>query len=140
MLDVIAELEWLGPRASERVGLDVVARILGDERNYAGGSWVTPDMFGSYRYGSELLDVAFDPTVGSEAATLNHEILDDAVERQPVIEALLGERNEVGDGVRRFVFPQLQFDFAVVGGQQHFRIGLLGLGGRSARDRPRTAV
>ena len=36
-------------------------RILGDERNYAGTSFVTRDMFGSYRYGSELLNVAFDP-------------------------------------------------------------------------------
>ena len=30
-------------------------RILGDERNYAGTSFVTPEMFGTYRYGSELL-------------------------------------------------------------------------------------
>lgn len=37
-------------------------RILGDERNYAGTSFVTPDMFGRYRYGSELLNVTFDPT------------------------------------------------------------------------------
>ena len=37
-------------------------RVLGDERNYAGTSFVTPDMFGSYRYGSELLNVSFDPT------------------------------------------------------------------------------
>jgi predicted Zn-dependent protease len=29
-------------------------RILGDERNYAGTSFVTPEMFGSYRYGSKL--------------------------------------------------------------------------------------
>jgi predicted Zn-dependent protease len=36
-------------------------RILGDERNFAGGSFVTRDMFGSYRYGSELLNVTFDP-------------------------------------------------------------------------------
>jgi len=36
-------------------------RILGDERNYAGTSFVTPEMFGSYRYGSELLNVTFDP-------------------------------------------------------------------------------
>lgn len=36
-------------------------RILGDERNYAGRSFVTPDMFGSYRYGSPLLNVVFDP-------------------------------------------------------------------------------
>jgi predicted Zn-dependent protease len=37
-------------------------RILGDERNYAGTSFVTPAMFGSYRYGSDLLNVTFDPT------------------------------------------------------------------------------
>lgn len=36
-------------------------RILGDERNYAGTSFVTPEMFGSYRYGSDLLNVSFDP-------------------------------------------------------------------------------
>jgi predicted Zn-dependent protease len=43
-------------------------RILGDERNYAGTSFVTLDMIGSYRYGSELLDVVFDPGVASEVA------------------------------------------------------------------------
>ena len=37
-------------------------RILGDERNYAGTSFVTPKMFGTYRYGSDLLNVTFDPT------------------------------------------------------------------------------
>ena len=36
-------------------------RILGDERNYAGTSFVTPDMFGHYRYGSTLLNVTFRP-------------------------------------------------------------------------------
>jgi predicted Zn-dependent protease len=44
-------------------------RILGDERNFAGTSFVTPDMFGSYRYGSELLDVVFDPTRPEELAS-----------------------------------------------------------------------
>ena len=44
-------------------------RILGDERNYAGTSFVWPEMFGSYRYGSELLNVTFDPTRGEELAT-----------------------------------------------------------------------
>jgi predicted Zn-dependent protease len=38
-----------------------IDRILGDERNYAGTSFVTPQMFGSYRYGSELLNIVFDP-------------------------------------------------------------------------------
>jgi predicted Zn-dependent protease len=44
-------------------------RILGDERNYAGLSFVTPDMFGTYRYGSSLLNVTFDPTVPGELAS-----------------------------------------------------------------------
>ncbi|UCG96419.1 MAG: TldD/PmbA family protein [Burkholderiales bacterium] len=44
-------------------------RILGDERNYAGTSFVTLDMFGTYRYGSTLLNVTFDPTRVEEFAS-----------------------------------------------------------------------
>jgi predicted Zn-dependent protease len=44
-------------------------RILGDERNYAGTSFVTPEMFGSYAYGSALLNVTFDPTWREEYAS-----------------------------------------------------------------------
>jgi predicted Zn-dependent protease len=44
-------------------------RILGDERNYAGTSFVTLDMFGAYRYGSTLLNVTFDPTRSEEFAS-----------------------------------------------------------------------
>lgn len=44
-------------------------RILGDERNYAGTSFVTTDMCGSYQYGSDLLNVTFDPTLGEEMAS-----------------------------------------------------------------------
>ena len=44
-------------------------RILGDERNFAGTSFVTPDMFGTYQYGSDLLNIAFDPTPHEELAS-----------------------------------------------------------------------
>jgi len=44
-------------------------RILGDERNFAGTSFVTLDMFGHYRWGSELLDVTFAPDVPGEFAS-----------------------------------------------------------------------
>ncbi len=44
-------------------------RILGDERNYAGRSFVSLDMFGSYRYGSDLLTVTFDPGRPEQAAS-----------------------------------------------------------------------
>lgn len=48
-------------------------RILGDERNYAGTSFVRPEMFGSYRYGSELLNVTFAPDVGGEFASYGYD-------------------------------------------------------------------
>ncbi|HLT27450.1 MAG TPA: TldD/PmbA family protein [Zeimonas sp.] len=44
-------------------------RILGDERNFAGTSFVTLDMFGRYRYGSPLLNVSFDPGVEGQFAS-----------------------------------------------------------------------
>jgi predicted Zn-dependent protease len=48
-------------------------RILGDERNYAGTSFVTPEMFGRYRYGSELLNITFDPGVMGETASYGYD-------------------------------------------------------------------
>lgn len=44
-------------------------RILGDERNYAGTSFVTPEMFGRYQYGSQWLNVTFDPSRSEQAAS-----------------------------------------------------------------------
>src|SRR5262245_13547143 len=44
-------------------------RILGDERNFAGTSFVTLDMFGHYRWGCELLNVSFAPDVPGEFAS-----------------------------------------------------------------------
>ena len=43
-------------------------RILGDERNYAGTSFVTLDMIGTYQYGSKLLNITFDPGRSGELA------------------------------------------------------------------------
>ncbi len=44
-------------------------RILGDERNYAGTSFVSLDMIGNYQYGSPLLNITFDPTMPYQAAS-----------------------------------------------------------------------
>ncbi len=44
-------------------------RILGDERNYAGWSFVRPQDFGKLRYGSPIMNVTFDPTVEGEFAS-----------------------------------------------------------------------
>lgn len=48
-------------------------RILGDERNYAGGSFVRPQDFGSLNYGSDLMNVTFDPTVAGELASYGYD-------------------------------------------------------------------
>lgn len=44
-------------------------RILGDERNYAGSSFVKLSDFGKMVYGSPLMNVTFDPTVSGEFAS-----------------------------------------------------------------------
>lgn len=44
-------------------------RILGDERNYAGSSFVKLSDFGKLEYGSNLLNVTFDPTIPHEFAS-----------------------------------------------------------------------
>jgi predicted Zn-dependent protease len=44
-------------------------RILGDERNYAGGSFVQLSDFGQLVYGSPLMNVTFDPTVKGQLAS-----------------------------------------------------------------------
>jgi predicted Zn-dependent protease len=44
-------------------------RILGDERNFAGWSFVKPDDFGQLQYGSKLMNVTFDPTAKTEFAS-----------------------------------------------------------------------
>jgi len=44
-------------------------RILGDERNYAGTSFVKIDDFGSLSWGPEILNVVIDPTVEGEVCS-----------------------------------------------------------------------
>jgi predicted Zn-dependent protease len=46
-----------------------IDRILGDERNYAGGSFVNKTDFGKLVYGSPLMNITFDPTVPGEFAS-----------------------------------------------------------------------
>ncbi len=67
-------------------------RILGDERNYAGLSFVTPEMFGRYRYGSPLLNVSFDPEMPNELASCAADDEGSAAERQYLIRDGILER------------------------------------------------
>ena len=69
-MDIVLAPDQMILQIHESIGHPLeLDRILGDERNYAGTSFVTPDMFGSYRYGSDLLNVTFDPTVEGQLAS-----------------------------------------------------------------------
>ena len=46
-----------------------IDRILGDERNYAGWSFVRLEDFGKLKYGSDIMNITFDPTVSNEMAS-----------------------------------------------------------------------
>jgi len=72
-------------------------RILGDERNFAGTSFVTFDMFGSYRYGSELLNISHDPTRPEQLASFAFDDDGTPAQRQLVIEAGILKRALGGD-------------------------------------------
>ncbi len=70
VMDLLLAPDQLVLQIHESIGHPLeLDRILGDERNYAGTSFVTADMFGSYQYGSELLNVTFDPTVAGQMAS-----------------------------------------------------------------------
>ncbi len=46
-----------------------IDRILGDERNYAGWSFVELKDFGNLKYGSDIMNITFDPTITNEMAS-----------------------------------------------------------------------
>ena len=82
-LDLLLAPDQMMLQIHESIGHPLeLDRILGDERNFAGGSFVTPEMFGQYRYGSDLLNVSFDPGVPHELAGYTAD--DDGEVAQPV--------------------------------------------------------
>jgi predicted Zn-dependent protease len=69
-MDVVLMPDQMMLQIHESIGHPLeLDRILGDERNYAGTSFVTMDMFGTFQYGSPLLNVTYDPTRGNEFAS-----------------------------------------------------------------------
>jgi len=69
-MDVILMPDQMMLQIHESIGHPLeLDRILGDERNFAGTSFVTLDMFGTYQYGSPLLNVTFDPTMAHQFAS-----------------------------------------------------------------------
>ncbi len=69
-LDLILAPDQMLLQIHESIGHPLeLDRILGDERNYAGWSFVKPADFGCLQYGSPLMNVSFDPTLTGEFAS-----------------------------------------------------------------------
>jgi predicted Zn-dependent protease len=82
-MDVLLAPDQMILQIHESIGHPLeLDRILGDERNFAGTSFVTADMFGSYRYGSDLLNITFDPTRPEELASYAYD--DDGLQAEKV--------------------------------------------------------
>jgi predicted Zn-dependent protease len=86
-MDLLLDPTQLFLQIHESIGHPLeLDRILGDERNYAGTSFVQPDFFGSFRYGSDLLNITFDPTIVDEFASYAFDDDGMPAERQYLIE------------------------------------------------------
>jgi len=73
-MDLVIASDQMMLQIHESVGHALeVDRILGDERNYAGWSFVKLEDFGKLQYGSKLMNITFDPTVSSEFASYGYD-------------------------------------------------------------------
>ena len=73
-MDVILDPDQMLLQIHESIGHALeIDRILGDERNYAGWSFVQLEDFGKLKYGSNLLNVSFDPTLEGEYASYGYD-------------------------------------------------------------------
>ena len=113
-MDIVLAPDQMILQIHESIGHPLeLDRILGDERNFAGTSFVTLDMFGTYQYGSELLNVTFDPTIDGQLASYRFDddgteatkqyLIRNGVLERPLGSALSQERAELAgtpvDGV-----------------------------------------
>lgn len=69
-MDLVLSPDQMMLQIHECIGHPIeLDRILGDERNYAGSSFVKLKDFGHLQYGSPLLNVTFDPTIEHQLAS-----------------------------------------------------------------------
>jgi predicted Zn-dependent protease len=106
-MDVVLAPDQMILQIHESIGHPLeLDRILGDERNYAGTSFVTLDMFGTYRYGSELLNVVWDPTRPEQLASYAFDdeglpaVREHLIERGILLRPLGGQTSQARAGVR----------------------------------------
>jgi len=74
VMDIVLAPDQMILQIHESIGHPLeLDRILGDERNFAGTSFVTLDMIGTYRYGTELLNITYDPSRPEQLATFGYD-------------------------------------------------------------------
>ena len=74
VMDVVLDPGQMILQIHESIGHPLeLDRILGDERNFAGTSFVTLEMIGTYRYGSDLLNITYDPTRPEQLGTFAYD-------------------------------------------------------------------
>ena len=105
-MDIVIAPDQMMLQIHESIGHALeVDRILGDERNYAGWSFVKLEDFGKMQYGSELMNITFDPNVSSEFASYAYDDGGLKAEREYLIkEGLLvrglgGKESQVRSGI-----------------------------------------
>jgi predicted Zn-dependent protease len=92
-MDILLMPDQMMLQIHESIGHPIeLDRILGDERNFAGTSFVTLDMFGTYRYGSDLLNVTHDPTRPEQYASYGWDDDGSPADKQFVIRKGILER------------------------------------------------
>jgi len=83
-----------------------VDRILGDERNYAGWSFVREEDFGNLKYGSDIMNITFDPTIKKELASYGFDDSGKKAEKEYIIKdgvllrGLGGTESEKRSGIK----------------------------------------
>lgn len=71
-MDLVLAPDQMMLQIHESVGHALeIDRILGDERNYAGWSFVKLEDFGKLQYGSKLMNATYDPTYPGQFASFN---------------------------------------------------------------------
>lgn len=84
--DLLLQPDQMYMQIHESIGHPLeLDRILGDERNYAGWSFVRAEDFGTLQYGSRLMNVTFDPGVPGEFASYAFDDCGNAAAREYLI-------------------------------------------------------
>lgn len=86
LFDLVLAPDQLYLQVHESIGHPLeLDRILGDEKNYAGWSFVSPEDFGKLVYGPPILNVTFDPFVSHEFASYAFDDIGNTAAREYLI-------------------------------------------------------